>query len=190
MSKQIIHTDAAPAAVGPYSQAVAVSGGKTVYLSGQIGLEPGTGDLVSENFDAQVRQAFANMQEVIKAAGGTLDNVVKLTLFLTDLGKFAAANAIMAEIIPQPFRRAPPSAWPACPRARSLRSRPSWSCKHHRGISLPRRVPPCRPPQRHPRGRSCGRRRQTADGYGAQAPQSGTGVARRLRAAPAAALRG
>ena len=71
MSKQIIHTDAAPAAVGPYSQAVAVSGGKTVYLSGQIGLEPGTGDLVSENFDAQVRQAFANMQEVIKAAGGT-----------------------------------------------------------------------------------------------------------------------
>ena len=151
MSKQIIHTDAAPAAVGPYSQAVAVSGGKTVYLSGQIGLEPGTGDLVSENFDAQVRQAFANMQEVIKAAGGTLDNVVKLTLFLTDLGKFAAANAIMAEIIPQPSRRAPPSAWPACPRARSSRSRPSWSCKHHRGISLPRRVPPCRPPQRHKR---------------------------------------
>ncbi len=66
MSKQIIHTDTAPAAVGPYSQAVAVSGTKTVYLSGQIGLEPGTGDLVSENFDAQVRQAFANMQEVIK----------------------------------------------------------------------------------------------------------------------------
>ena len=98
MSKQIIHTDTAPAAVGPYSQAVAVSGTKTVYLSGQIGLEPGTGD-----FDAQVRQAFANMQEVIKAAGGTLDNVVKLTLFLTDLGKFTAANAIMAEIIPQPF---------------------------------------------------------------------------------------
>jgi reactive intermediate/imine deaminase len=103
MSKQIIHTDTAPAAVGPYSQAVAVSGTKTVYLSGQIGLEPGTGDLVSENFDAQVRQAFANMQEVIAAAGGTLDNVVKLTLFLTDLGKFTAANAIMAEIIPQPF---------------------------------------------------------------------------------------
>ena len=106
---------------------------------------------MSENFDAQVRQAFANMQEVIKAAGGTLDNVVKLTLFLTDLGKFAAANAIMAEIILSLSRRAPPSAWPACPRARSLRSRPSWSCKHHRGISLPRRVPPCRPPQRHQR---------------------------------------
>ena len=103
MSKQIIHTDAAPAAVGPYSQAVAVSGTKTVYLSGQIGLEPGTGDLVSENFDAQVRQAFANMTAVVEAAGGTLDKVVKLTLFLTDLGKFTAANAIMAALIPQPF---------------------------------------------------------------------------------------
>ncbi|KAG4081082.1 hypothetical protein HA402_010253 [Bradysia odoriphaga] len=103
MSKQIIHTDAAPAAVGPYSQAVVVTGGTTVYLSGQIGLEPGTGDLVSENFDAQVRQAFENMQAVIEAAGGTLNNIVKLTLFLTDLNKFASANAIMAEIIPQPF---------------------------------------------------------------------------------------
>ena len=102
MSKQIIHTDDAPAAVGPYSQAVAASG-KTVFLSGQIGLEPGTGELVSENFDAQVRQAFANMQAVITAAGGTLDSIVKLTLFLTDLSKFTAANAIMAEIIPQPF---------------------------------------------------------------------------------------
>ena len=105
---------------------------------------------MSENFDAQVRQAFANMQEVIKAAGGTLDNVVKLTLFLTDLGKFAAANAIMAEIIPQPFRRSTIGV-ASLPRARSSRSRPSWSCKHHRGISLPRRVPPCRPPQQRER---------------------------------------
>lgn len=103
MSKQIIQTDAAPAAVGPYSQAVAVAGTKTVYLSGQIGLEPGTGDLVSENFDAQVRQAFANMLAVIQEAGGTLNDIVKLTLYLTDLSKFAAANAIMAELIPQPF---------------------------------------------------------------------------------------
>ncbi len=103
MSKQIIHTTAAPAAVGPYSQAVAVTGGKTVFLSGQIGLEPDTGEMVSENFEAQVRQAFENMQAVIKEAGGTLDHIVKLTLFLTDLGKFAAANAIMAELIPQPF---------------------------------------------------------------------------------------
>jgi 2-iminobutanoate/2-iminopropanoate deaminase len=103
MSKQIIHTDAAPAAVGPYSQAVATRAGKIVYLSGQIGLEPGTGELVSENFEAQVRQAFANMQAVIEAAGGTLNHIVKITLFLTDLSRFAAANAIMAEIIPQPF---------------------------------------------------------------------------------------
>ena len=103
MTKQIIHTDAAPAAVGPYSQAVAAGAGKTVYLSGQIGLEPGTGELVSENFEGQVRQSFANMQAVIEEAGGTLNNIVKLTLFLTDLGKFASANAIMAELIPEPF---------------------------------------------------------------------------------------
>lgn len=103
MTKEIIHTDAAPAAVGPYSQAVSTSAGKLVFLSGQIGLEPGTGELVSENFEGQVRQSFANMQAVIEAAGGTLDNIVKLTLFLTDLSKFASANAIMAEIIPQPY---------------------------------------------------------------------------------------
>ncbi len=103
MAKEIIHTDAAPAAVGPYSQAVVAGPGKTIYLSGQIGLEPGTGELVSENFEGQVRQSFANMQAVIEAAGGTLENIVKLTLFLTDLGKFASANAIMADIIPQPF---------------------------------------------------------------------------------------
>lgn len=103
MAKQIIHTDSAPAAVGPYSQAVAAGSGKTVYLSGQIGLEPGTGELVSENFEGQVRQSFANMQAVIEAAGGTLENIVKLTLFLTDLSKFTSANAIMADLIPQPF---------------------------------------------------------------------------------------
>jgi len=103
MAKEIIHTDTAPAAVGPYSQAAAVSGGRTVYLSGQIGLEPATGELVSENFEGQVRQAFANMKAVIEAAGGSLDSIVKLTLFLTDLGKFGSANAIMADIIPQPY---------------------------------------------------------------------------------------
>jgi reactive intermediate/imine deaminase len=103
VSKQTIHTDLAPAAIGPYSQAVAATGGKTVYLSGQIGLEPETGELVSENFDAQVRQAFANLKAVIAAAGGAPEQIVKLTLFLTDLGKFAAANAIMSDVIPQPF---------------------------------------------------------------------------------------
>lgn len=102
MSKTIINTSAAPAAVGPYSQGVS-STGRLVFLSGQIGLEPGTGELVSENFEGQVRQSFANMQAVVEAAGGTLDDIVKLTLFLTDLSKFASANAIMAEIIPQPY---------------------------------------------------------------------------------------
>ena len=99
MSKEIIHTDASPAAVGPYSQAVAAGSGRTIYVSGQLGLEPDTGELVSENFEGQVRQAFANLQAVIEAAGGTLDNIVKLTLFLTDLSKFASANAIMADIM-------------------------------------------------------------------------------------------
>jgi len=103
MAKEIINTDAAPAAVGPYSQAVAVNGGRTVYLSGQIGLEPGTGELVSENFEGQVRQAFANLNAVIEASGGSLDNIVKLTLFLTDLSKFGSVNAIMADVIPQPY---------------------------------------------------------------------------------------
>lgn len=103
MAKEIINTDAAPAAVGPYSQAVAVSGGRTVYLSGQIGLEPGTGELVSENFEGQVRQAFANLKAVIDASGGSFDNIVKLTLFLTDLSKFGSVNAIMADVIPQPY---------------------------------------------------------------------------------------
>lgn len=103
MAKEIIHTDAAPAAVGPYSQAVAATGGHTVYLSGQIGLEPATGELVSENFEGQVRQAFANLKAVIEAAGGSLDSIVKLNLFLTDLSKFGSVNAIMADIIPQPY---------------------------------------------------------------------------------------
>ncbi|MCX5591821.1 Rid family detoxifying hydrolase [Alcaligenes endophyticus] len=103
MAKQIIFTDSAPAAVGPYSQAVVAPSGKTVYLSGQIGLEPSTGELVSENFEAQVRQSFANLEAVIKAAGGEMSNIVRLGLFLTDLSKFASANAIMAELVPQPF---------------------------------------------------------------------------------------
>ena len=103
MVKEIIHTDTAPAAVGPYSQATAVRGGRTVYVSGQIGLEPGTGELVSENFEGQVRQAFANLKAVIEASGGSLEDIVKLTLFLTDLSKFGSVNAIMADLIPQPY---------------------------------------------------------------------------------------
>jgi len=101
MPKQIIATPAAPAAIGPYSQAV--KAGRTVYLSGQIGLDPATKELVSQDFEAQVRQSFANLAAVAAAAGGSLADAVKLTLFLTDLGKFAAANAIMGELVPQPY---------------------------------------------------------------------------------------
>lgn len=104
MPKQIISTDTAPAAIGPYSQAVSVdAGGKTVFLSGQIGLVPATGEMVSDDFEAQVRQAFANLTAVTQAAGGTLANVVKFTLFLTDLAEFAVVNRILGELVPQPF---------------------------------------------------------------------------------------
>lgn len=103
MTKQVIQTDKAPAAIGPYSQAVVVPAGTTVYLSGQIGLDPATGDLVSEQVEEQVRRAFANMSAVIHAAGGSLHSIVKLTLFLTDLTHFGIANNVMAELIPEPF---------------------------------------------------------------------------------------
>lgn len=100
MSKTIVSTSSAPAAIGPYSQAVKV--GNVVYTSGQIGLDPATGNLV-EGFEAQVRQAFANLDQVAQAAGGSLANVVKFTLFLTDLGQFGVANQIMGELVPQPY---------------------------------------------------------------------------------------
>lgn len=103
MSKQIIHTNAAPAAVGPYSQAVAAPAGKIVFLSGQIGLVPETGLMISDRFEDQVKQSIANMQAVIEAAGGRLEHIVKLTLFLTDLKQFSVANEIMAARIPEPF---------------------------------------------------------------------------------------
>lgn len=105
MSNQVIHTEKAPAAIGPYSQAISVtvaSTGKIVYCSGQIGLDPATGNL-RDGFDAQVDQALANMQAVLTAAGATTNNVVKLTLFLTDLGNFAAANAKMEALFQKPY---------------------------------------------------------------------------------------
>ena len=101
MNKEIVSTTAAPAAIGPYSQAVKT--GLVVFLSGQVGLDPATKELVSDDFEAQVRQAFRNLAAVAKASGGSLANAVKLTLFLTDLAKFAKVNEIMAELVPQPF---------------------------------------------------------------------------------------
>jgi reactive intermediate/imine deaminase len=100
MNKEIVSTPAAPAAIGPYSQAVKT--GLVVFTSGQIGLDPKTGELVS-GFEAQVRQSFANLDAVARAAGGTLANAVKFTLFLTDLAQFASANQIMGELVPTPY---------------------------------------------------------------------------------------
>lgn len=101
MNKTIVATPAAPAAIGPYSQAVRT--GLVVFLSGQIGLDPRTKELVAPEFEAQVRQAFRNLAAVAQASGGSLADAVKLTLFLTDLAQFGKVNEIMAEVVPQPF---------------------------------------------------------------------------------------
>lgn len=101
MARQIIHTEQAPAAIGPYSQAVRA--GTTVFLSGQIPLDPATGELVQGDITTQARRAFANLQAVCEAAGGSLDGVVRLGLYLTDLGDFAAVNAVMAELFQAPY---------------------------------------------------------------------------------------
>jgi reactive intermediate/imine deaminase len=101
MIKQIVETDRAPGAIGTYSQAVRA--GSTVYLSGQIPLLPGTMDLVGGDFEAQVRQVFRNLAAVAEAAGGSLADAVKLTIYLTDLGHFAKVNEVMAEFVPEPY---------------------------------------------------------------------------------------
>jgi 2-iminobutanoate/2-iminopropanoate deaminase len=101
MTRQVISTPDAPAAIGPYSQAVRA--GNTVYLSGQIALDPASGQLVDGPFEAQVHRAFQNLRAVAQAAGGRLEQCVKLTLFLTDLGQFPVVNAIMPEYIAAPY---------------------------------------------------------------------------------------
>ena len=101
MSRDIIHTDRAPAAIGPYSQAVRV--GDTVYLSGQIPLDPNSGLLVQGDISVQARRAFDNLRAVCEAAGGSLAHIARLGLYLTDLGDFAAVNAVMAEYFEAPY---------------------------------------------------------------------------------------
>jgi len=101
MNKDIVSTAAAPAAIGPYSQAIRT--GLVVFTSGQIGLDPKTGELVGANFEAQVRQSFRNLDAVARAAGGSLAHAVKFTLFLTDLAQFSTVNQIMSEVVPQPY---------------------------------------------------------------------------------------
>lgn len=100
INKTVIQTPDAPAAIGTYSQAVRVDG--TVYLSGQIGLDPNTMVMV-EGIEAQVHRVFQNLRAVAAAAGGSLDDVVKLNIFLTDLGHFAKVNEVMATYFHQPY---------------------------------------------------------------------------------------
>ena len=101
MTKQAINTTAAPAAIGPYSQAIRHN--DTVYVSGQIPLDPTTGDMVSGGFDAQVVQVFDNLKAVAEAAGSDLSKALKVTVFLTDLGNFAKVNEVMTEYFAEPF---------------------------------------------------------------------------------------
>lgn len=101
MSRQIIQTNRAPQAIGPYSQAVRA--GDTVYLSGQIPLDPETMQLVTGDIDAEIRRVFENLKAVAEAAGGSLANAVKVNVFLTDLSHFTKVNDIMATYCTAPF---------------------------------------------------------------------------------------
>ena len=101
MTKQAIHTEQAPAAIGPYSQAV--RHGDIVFLSGQIPLDPATMQLVTGDISEQVHRVFRNLRAVCEAAGGGLDSIVKLNVYLTDLGNFATVNAIMQTYFAEPY---------------------------------------------------------------------------------------
>jgi reactive intermediate/imine deaminase len=101
MSKQIISTPEAPAAIGTYSQAVRV--GNTIWISGQIPLDPVTQELVSGDIEAQTRRVFDNLGAIVAAAGASFDDVVKATVFLIDLSHFALVNKVMAEYFQQPY---------------------------------------------------------------------------------------
>lgn len=101
MPRTAIHTDQAPAAIGTYSQAVRA--GNTVYVSGQIPLDPATGALISGDIDAEIRRVFENLKAIIHAAGASFGDVVKVSVFLTDLGHFARVNEIMAGYFDKPY---------------------------------------------------------------------------------------
>jgi reactive intermediate/imine deaminase len=101
MNKKPIHSDNAPAAIGTYSQAI--QAGNLVFLSGQIPLVPTTMEIVDGDFEARARQVFENLQAVAEAAGGNLNDIVKLTIYLTDLGNFATVNTVMESFFEQPF---------------------------------------------------------------------------------------
>jgi len=153
MSKTVISSDKAPAAIGTYSQAI--KAGNTVYMSGQIPLDPKTMELV-EGFEAQTVQVFENLKAVAEAAGGSFKDIVKLNIFLTDLSHFAKVNEIMGKYFQQPYprkrrphrcamrfrRAAPPSALPPCHAARRSRWTRSWS-SNKRPPRRPRTTPHC-----------------------------------------------
>ena len=101
MSKQVIHSDSAPAAIGTYSQAIRAGG--LVFISGQIPLNPETMEVVEGDFEMRARQVFSNLEAVAEAAGGSLNDVVKLTIFLTNMDDFATVNAVMGAFFEQPF---------------------------------------------------------------------------------------
>jgi reactive intermediate/imine deaminase len=101
MTKKAIHSDSAPAAIGTYSQAISTGG--LVFLSGQIPLDPATMEVVDGDFEARARRVFDNLAAVAAAAGGGLDDVVKLTVFLTDLDNFATVNSVMEDYFQQPY---------------------------------------------------------------------------------------
>ena len=101
MNKQIISTTAAPAAIGTYSQAVRV--GNTVWVSGQIPLDPRTKELVTGDVETQIRQVFDNLKAIVVAAGATFDDVVKANIYLTDLSHFALVNKVMSEYFREPY---------------------------------------------------------------------------------------
>ncbi len=101
MQRRVVHTDRAPKAIGTYSQAV--KAGNTVYLSGQIPLLPETMELVEGNMEQQIRRVFDNLAAVAAAAGGTLDDIVKLNIFLTDLNHFPLVNQVMADYFQEPY---------------------------------------------------------------------------------------
>lgn len=100
MAKTVIHTDAAPGAIGAYSQGIKSEG--MVYASGQIGLDPASGTL-RDGVEAQARQAFSNLSAILAAGGTTLENAVKISIFLADINDFAVVNKVMQELVPQPF---------------------------------------------------------------------------------------
>jgi reactive intermediate/imine deaminase len=118
VAREVISTEAAPKAIGTYSQAIRA--GRTVYVSGQIPLDPATGELVSGDIEAQVRRVFENLKAIAAAAGGSLADAAKLNVYLTDLGHFQLVNHVMAEYVPQPYPARAAVAVAALPRGAAV----------------------------------------------------------------------